>query len=215
MKRFGLTSFAFLISFILASCSSPFVTYLTTPSGGILFEEDFSDITRGWSQVIESHGIMNYDENGYRMWVNTPGYNYWSTAGLNFTDVLIEVDASRLSGPEENRFGLICRYQDAENYYFFIISSDGYFGIGKVINGETTLLGQEMMTHFPGIKPGEALNHLNASCVGEYLSLYINDQPVAMTKDTDLDSGDVGLLAGAFEKAGVDILFDNFIVYKP
>ena len=215
MTRIRLITFGVIFSFILTSCSSPLIAYLTTPSGGILFKEDFSDVSKGWSQVVESHGIMNYDENGYRMWVNTPGYNYWSTAGLNFSDVIMEVDASRLSGPEENRFGLICRYQDAENYYFFIISSDGYFGIGKVFNGETTLLGQEMMTHYSGILPGESLNHLKANCVGDNLSLYINDQPVAMTTDADFVGGDVGLMAGAFEKVGVDILFDNFIVYKP
>jgi len=215
MKMIRFIPLVLLISLVLTSCSSPLITNLITPSGGILFEDDFSDFSNGWSRVLEPHGLMNYDADGYRMWVNTPGYNYWSTAGQNFSDVNIEVDATRLSGPEENRFGIICRYKDAENYYFFIISSDGYFGIGKVFQGQTTLIGQDMMTRNAGILPGEALNHLQASCIGDNLFFYINGLPVAMTTDGDISEGDVGLITGAFETAGVDILFDNFIVKKP
>jgi len=33
--------------------------------------------------------------------------------------------------------------------------------------------------------------------------------------DDDFTSGDVGILAGSFDKPGSDIYFDNFVVYKP
>jgi hypothetical protein len=33
--------------------------------------------------------------------------------------------------------------------------------------------------------------------------------------DSTLTSGDVGLLASTYDEAGVDILFDNFIVTVP
>jgi hypothetical protein len=215
MKKLMRYPIILLITVLLAACSSPFITNLITPSGGILFQDDFSNYANGWSRVLESHGLMNYDNGGYRMWVNTPGYNYWSTAGQDFSDATIEVDATRVSGPEENRFGIICRYQDAQNYYFFIISSDGYMGIGKVFQGQTTLIGQDMMTRNTGILSGEVLNHLKASCIGNNLYFYINGMPAAMTTDDDIPNGDVGLITGAFDTAGVDIMFDNFVVYKP
>jgi hypothetical protein len=33
--------------------------------------------------------------------------------------------------------------------------------------------------------------------------------------DTSFTSGDVGLIAGTYEEAGTDVLFDNFVVTKP
>jgi hypothetical protein len=38
---------------------------------------------------------------------------------------------------------------------------------------------------------------------------------VATAQDTDLANGDVGVLAGAFDEAGVDVLFDHFVVIQP
>ena len=65
------------------------------------------------------------------------------------------------------------------------------------------------------IKKGNVTNRLRAGCVGSKLSLAINDEPLAEYDDTDFTSGDVGLVAGSFSDAGVDIHFDNFVVLKP
>ncbi|HKZ43913.1 MAG TPA: hypothetical protein VJZ78_02635, partial [Anaerolineales bacterium] len=69
MKMIRFIPLVLLISLVLTSCSSPLITNLITPSGGILFEDDFSDFSNGWSRVLEPHGLMNYDADGYRMWV--------------------------------------------------------------------------------------------------------------------------------------------------
>jgi hypothetical protein len=110
---------------------------------------------------------------------------------------------------------VICRYQDVDNYYFFIISSDGYMGIGKVVNGVTSLLGQEMMIYNPAILMGVAPNHLQAQCLGDTLTFFVNGLPAGIAVDPEFKSGDIGLVAGAFDEVGVDILFDNLIVTKP
>ena len=134
---------------------------------------------------------------------------------MRFQDVSIEVDAARIGGPDENRFGIICRYQDVNNYYFFVISSDGYYGIGKVSNGVHALLGQEMMVHTPAIQAGIAPNHLRAICMGNSLAFFVNQQPVGIASDDEFADGDIGLIAGSFNDLGVDILFDNILVVKP
>jgi len=206
-----------LIVFTLSilACSSPIIANLITRSGDVLYKDDFSDPNSGWIRLLDQKGFMDYYSSGFRIWVNTPGYNYWSTPGHQFNDMRIDVDAARIGGPDENRFGVICRYKDVYNYYFFVISSDGYLGIGKVVNGLTSLLGQDMMIYSPSILPGLSPNHLQAICEGETLTLFINGQPAGMAIDSDLSSGDVGLLAGAFTQTGVDILFDSFVVTKP
>lgn len=215
MKRLHiLASFVFL-AFLLAACQSPSFAEWTTEPGGLLFQDDFSTTDGSWIRVSSPEGAMDYYRSAFRVWVNLSDYDFWSTTGLNFSDVRLEVDAGRLSGPDENRYGLICRYQDAQNFYFFIVSSDGYYAVGKVHQGTRFLLGQEMMAYSPHINLGMSPNHLRADCIDDTLAFYVNQQPVALVYDADFISGDVGLLAGSFDQPGVDIIFDNFKVIKP
>ena len=132
---------------------------------------------------------------------------------MDLRDARIEVDVTKLNGPEENRAGIMCRYQNG-NYYFFIISNDGFYSIGKFIGGKTTLLGQSEMQASELIQ-ADTVNHLRADCIGDSLTFYINYNLIAGAKDTDLASGNVGLLAGSFTQPGVDVLFDHFVVMQP
>jgi hypothetical protein len=127
--------------------------------------------------------------------------------------VRVEADVFRLNGPDENRTGLMCRYQNGD-YYFFIISNDGYYGVGKYIGGQILLLGQTSMQPSEFIEK-DAVNHLRADCIGDTLTFYVNFNQVASVKDTDFANGDVGMLAGAFTEPGVDVLFDHFVVMQP
>ncbi|HPH95193.1 MAG TPA: hypothetical protein PKW33_03440 [Anaerolineaceae bacterium] len=183
--------------------------------GAVLFQDDFSNPSSGWATVKDTDQIMAYEAGGFRIWVNKPNFLYWSVPGLKFSDVRVEVDAKKMAGPEDNDYGIICRYVDQENYYGFLISSDGYYGIIKTKNGEQNVFGGEGMRFSDLIKTGDAVNRVRADCIGSTLALYINGQQVDMTQDEDFTVGDVGLLTGSFDTAGVDILFDNFVVKKP
>ena len=136
-----------------------------------------------------------------------------SLAQKNYGDVRIETDVLKLAGPDENRMGIMCRYQGG-NYYFFIISNDGYYAIGKFINAQTTLLGQTEMQPSTLIQPN-MISHLRADCIGNTLTFYVNFNQVATVQDSDLPSGDIGVLAGTFSQPGVDVSFDNFVVMQP
>ena len=156
---------------------------------------------------------MDYFEGGYRIFVQRPGLNFWSTPEKNYGDVRIEADVLKIGGPDENRMGLMCRYQ-AGDYYFFIISNDGYYAIGKFIGKQTLLLGQGEMQPSELIQPN-VVNHLRADCIGQTLTFYVNFTELALAQDSDLASGDVGLLAGTFSEPGVDVSFDHFVVMQP
>ena len=207
-----LASFLFLA--ILASCSPSSNPSLPAANPGeVLYQEEFEDNASGWDRIANDNGIMDYDGGGYRFLVSSPGYNLWTTPDRNFGDVRVEVDVFRLAGPDENRMGLICRYQNGD-YYFFIISNDGYYALGKYIGGQTLLLGQTEMQSSEFVQQG-AVNHLRADCNGDTLTFYVNFNQVASVQDTDFANGDVGLLAGAFNEPGVDVLFDHFMVLQP
>jgi hypothetical protein len=204
-----------LLIIFLTACQSAWVAELVTRSGQALYHDDFSDPSSGWSQTVSANGSLGYIDGVYRMVVQSAGYDLWAVSGQTYGDVQIEVDATRLAGPLSNRFGLICHYQDMDNFYFFIISSDGYYAIGKNKNGTVSLLGQKMMAYSAAIVPGNGLNHLRFDCIGNTLTGIVNDQSIASTSDADFSGGDAGLIAGAFDEGGVDVTFDNFMVIKP
>ncbi|CAG0983915.1 hypothetical protein ANAEL_01902 [Anaerolineales bacterium] len=183
-------------------------------SGSALFQDDFSQTTSGWRRFTTSEGTMDYNASGYRILVSALNTNFWSTPHKDFADVRMEVDAGKLGGPDANRIGLLCR-MTGDAYYFFLISSDGFYGIGVFAGGNGVLLGQSEMQSNDNIKIGMAVNHLRADCIGDTLTFYVNGFNVASVQDSTLKAGDVGLLAGTFDQPGVDIIFDNFVVLKP
>ena len=213
MKSASIISFLFLLFFLSACVPASVPVILSAKSGTLLYQEGFENNTTGWARISNEHGIEDYDSGGYRILVKEPKLNIWSTSKKNFGDVRVEADVIKLNGPDENRMGLLCRYQSG-NYYFFIISNDGYYVIGKFIGGMTLLLGQTEMQATDTIQTGK-MNHLRADCIGDTLTFYINFTQVATITDKDLATGDVGVLAGSFAQPGVDVLFDNFVVMQP
>jgi hypothetical protein len=206
---------ALFLIILLSACQSPWVAELVTRSGQPLYHDDFSDPASGWTGTVSPNGSLGYTDGSYRIQVQSPFYDLWAVSGQAYGDVQIEVDATRLAGPLSNRLGLICRFQDNANYYIFIISSDGYYAIGKIKNGAVSLLGQEMMASSTFIQQGDASNHLRFDCIGDTLKGAVNGQVIAITSDADFSEGDAGLLAGVFDESGVEVSFDNFVVYKP
>jgi hypothetical protein len=207
-----------LILFALATAGcqiSPAIGGEIVSSGGILFKDDFSDPNSGWMQGEDKFGKTEYSDGSFRIFVNSDVTGKISIPRLLFTDVIIEVDASKVAGPDNNDYGVICRYQDENNFYFFEISSDGYFSIGKYKDDQLMLIGMEQMQTSDFIRQGQATNRIRAACIGSSLSLSVNGHLLVEVEDGDYTVGDVGLLAGTFETPGVDILFDNFKVFKP
>ena len=213
MKKSHIPYLLFVL--ILASClpASPTEPVQTGAPGDVLYQENFANNTSGWDRVLNDGGIMDYDGGGYRILVRGEKMNFWSTPPGNFGDVRVEADVTKLNGPDENRAGLMCRYQNG-NHYFFIVSNDGFYAIGKFVDGQAILVGQEIMVPNAVIQT-EGMNHLRADCIGDTLTFYVNDTQVASTQDADLATGGVGVLAGSFEEPGVDVLFQNFVVIQP
>jgi hypothetical protein len=198
----------------LSQVSSLFGEY-PSDSGDLLFQDGFSDPSSGWDRITSEGGMTDYENGRYRIVVNSTNADYWSNPGLSFGDVLVDVDAGKNAGPDDNDFGILCRYQDTENFYFLIISSDGYYGIGIVQGGEQKLLEPPQMYQSDSIIPGNAANHLQATCQGSRLVLYVNGDFVAEASDDTFATGDVGLIVGSFDEPGVDIWFDNLMIRNP
>jgi hypothetical protein len=208
-----------IIPCLLAGCEGidPITRATSTPHapGEVLFEDDFSDVPSGWGTWNREGGLIAYEQGSLRILVNDVNYDYWSVAGKKFRDLGVGGDVTRKAGAGGNDFGLICRYQDKHNFYMFLVSSDGYYGIAKLKEDQHSLIGTKQLQYSENIKPDKTGHHLQASCVGDSLRLSVDGQALLEVHDSDFSHGDVGVLAGAYTKTGVDILFDNFKVKQP
>ncbi len=177
-----------------------------------LFAESFDDTARQMDRYSESTGSAGVTGGEFQLQVLEPNYMHWALVSQAFGDTVIEFQARKAAGPDDNLYGAICRYQDDLNFYFLVISSDGYYGIGSVIQGARSLIGSQEMLPSPSIQGGTGINHLKVVCAGSTLSLEVNGALLASVEDSTLAAGQVGLLAGAFTTTGVDVRFDNLLV---
>ena len=185
-------------------------------SGEILFQDDFTDPSSGWRVWDSPEASIHYQDGSLRFLINEAHYDYWSLAGQRFGDVILAAEVELADGPLNNDFGIICRYKDANNFYAFLISSDGYGGIVKMKDGLLQVLnGENGLEYGTMIQQGKASNQLRADCVGNRLTFFVNQEKFLEVEDSDFQVGDAGLIAGTYEHPGVDVRFLNFFAIRP
>lgn len=187
----------------------------------VLFQDDFSNPASGWDDVrVDDQANTYYFEDKYLFVIYTPDLYAWANPYLNFPgDVRVEVDASKSSGSQFDEYGPICRYtrnsDDTYSYYYFAIAIDGLGVIYKVDHDDKSLV----ITDPPAnrsdvIHAGDQVNRIRADCTADTLTLYVNGEPLVSAIDSSFTSGDVGLRVDS-ETGETEVIFDNFIVYKP
>lgn len=199
----------------LAACQSA----PTPRADGVLLQEDFSDPHSGWDRHTADDLTTDYVDGQYLVSIKPANLDAWGLAGLDLNDMQIQAEARRAAGPPDNAFGLLCRFTRSggrSNFYFFLISSDGYYAVGKVVQDKRTYLNPAGdFEPWPAVKPDPAVNVLAAACRGDQLTFTVNGQSAGPFSDTDLTHGDVGLTAGSFNTGGVQVAFDNVLVRQP
>jgi hypothetical protein len=135
-------------------------------------------------------------------------------------DVSIEVDAEKIAGTDYNFFGVSCRRTDS-GFYTLGISSIGEAYIGIYKDNWLNVLANPIYT-----KRYSSRIHIRGDCIGNTLTLYVNNIKMVTATDNSFSSGYVGVTASvqylenpSLKNYGgstdADILFDNFYVYKP
>jgi hypothetical protein len=210
--KHGLTILILIGLLVSSSCTA---FELPEETGIILFQDDFSSPNSGWDRHHSETYSADYEDGAYKIQVHQNEHEAWALPGFNFSDIIIEVTAKKIEGPENNVFGILCRYQDPRNFYFFLISSDGYAGIGTYHDGRRELLSGDSMLPFESILQGSKSNDLKVHCVEDRLVLEANGSLLFEVHSDTLEAGDVGLIAGSYGNSAVSVLFDDFFVRNP
>ncbi|MEA5079090.1 MAG: hypothetical protein VB013_11030 [Anaerolineaceae bacterium] len=210
---------AILSIFFLSSCQAinslqPVAT--AAPGGTVLFSDEFDDNANHWGTSNSATGAVSFVYEGLDIKVDQPNSLLWSVAGKKYADVKIDVDGVLLSGPSNDVFGAVCRFSDANHFYGFLISHDGYYGIFKMENGSLILADQDQgLKYSDVILQGGTVNHITATCQGDKLSLAVNGQLLSIVQDDSYASGQIGLIAGTYENGGSELFFDHLQVSQP
>jgi hypothetical protein len=185
----------------------------------VLFADDFSSEQEcGWVLYNRGGAVAAINEGVLQLSTSQVGSVWWTNPGQSFDDVVVRVDMQQVAGPNNNAYGVICRYQDEQNFYLFLISGDGYYAIGKYQSGSEQIIyltpdGQYQRSD--AINQGATSNSMEVRCVGSELSLAVNGIPLLTVSDPTFVVGDVGLAISTLEAGTAVVEFDNFRVTLP
>lgn len=199
-----------------AASLTPEFTFTASPTtvqlSGV-FEDDFEE-AEGWAKADQSTYGMGYSSGSYFIRVNmlTEDAPVYSVRSYYFDNLVAGVDVVKTEGPENAFFGVVCRFTDSKNYYRFVVGRDGYYNIGKRLQGTFVDLGS-------GSKPEsykkDAINQVRASCIGNVLALFLNGTKLLEVTDYSFTVGKIGLVVGTRNDKKTVIYFDNYAVAKP
>jgi len=181
---------------------------------GPIFVEDFEDSDGPWmlGDFEKTKAYIDYGWLTYEMKSGT--WTSWDVTGEVYAnDVSMQAYFSNDSGVTDNQQGFICRYQDEKNFYLISFGSDGFLRVGLLKNGNWEFLLDE---YGDSSKIDPSFNFVQASCIGNELSLYVGGNLVAQVTDPNytFGAGDVGLIVGTFDDPNVTISIDDFYVYS-
>ncbi|MBN1953447.1 MAG: hypothetical protein JW900_00215 [Anaerolineae bacterium] len=180
-----------------------------------LLEDRFGNPDSGWAVESQEMFDQGYQEGEYFIEVYEPQWFVWSRSHHRLTDVVIDVEARPVSGAANGHFGLICRYQSPDSFYYFAVADAGYYGILRVQDGEAQALTGEGLLQSSGVRPTGDRYVIRAVCQGDRLTLYVDGQQVASVIDGSLRRGDVGLGVGTGTGGAIRVHFDDLRVVAP
>lgn len=227
----GLISLLTLAMFSLEPISLAQVTSHVNNTTMQLYGDNFSTSKNSGFYSYTYQKENGYFENGkYRFTVNQT--NDWArlVVGNDYSDIILEVEATQVSGPSDNAYGIIMRAKNSSTGYFFLISGDGYYTIIKSVNDTYTSIksvddtssfgGQKLSYVIPwkkssAIHTGNATNLIRVVSDGDKFSFYVNKKPIGNYTDDSFGKGMIGLMAGTNYgfRGAVTIDFDNLTVW--
>lgn len=186
-------------------------TITANPVEVILFSDDFTDPQTGWPNDQFALGGYRYSQDGYHILVDEAGQAFWATTTREDDNVSIHVNVKPAEQGANGYYGLLCRYQGNQGFYYFVIQNNGSYAIGKYQNSGF----QHEWKQSAAIRQGSQTNLLRADCTGSTLRFYANNTFLDEVTDAEFSSGSSGMIAAALDTRGVDIVFNNFLITAP
>jgi len=179
--------------------------------------DNFEEITGDWTETQQSNFNLTQGDSRFTIEIFKENFTAWSLYdNLVFEDATILTSAMRAS-EGEGAYGIVFRYQDVNNFYYFRLDYDGNFEIGKRVEGE--FIPVSGPTRSEKILQYGEYNNLGLIVAGEIFHAYINSEEVATVIDNTFDKGQLGMMASTsarttnfkaeFEQFSIDVEDDS------
>jgi hypothetical protein len=174
------------------------------------FFDDFSSDSLGWPRYDDGKTILAYEEGEYSLQIAEPDYWDWVYFPDYFYPVEFRFDVRGPAGSQDGTFGILCHYQDVDNYYYIEFDlDDASFIIAEYFQGEEVLL-SEPGTNDPvwqstgAFGPHSTPNRIGVSCTLDMIRLTINDEFVDLVQVQQPfeQQGEVAFFVYSFPDAG-------------
>jgi pSer/pThr/pTyr-binding forkhead associated (FHA) protein len=179
----------------------------------LVYEDDFSNPSSGWDDAFDRYTTKQYGNNKYYIEVTTSNLVAWGLANRSVSDFRLDVDAAQETGPNNNGYGILFRFQDRDNYYRFDISGDGFFLLSKFHAGEWVTL--VPWTASSAVNVGQSANRLTVEALGSQIRVYANDTLLAEVEDNTFSQGNFGFFASTFSDPNLTVSFDDIQLWTP
>ncbi len=191
----------------------PVNTAAANTTGALIFEDLF-DTAGPWavgdtadSNIAVSGGALTYIQ-------KTPGTFSYRIIGRQGGDFRAEVSTALPTGcGSGDKFGLMFRILDANNYYVIQVDCEGRYRLMRLVGGAgTALIDWSQST---AIKRGvNAANTLRVETKGSSLTVFINGERLGTASDSIFASGRFGLWVGSNVTKNFTAVFDDLRVYQ-
>ena len=180
---------------------------------GEILRDDFSDPHSGWPNMAATRS----QDLGFAVYQHGGGYQLTPVQDNVFGFIAaprqakggnVQIDANLFlyAGVGAGAGGVACRYQDPRNFYAFVFRGDGQMLIGRLQDGELTILAQGAVKQ---VMAGAVDSDLQVSCDGDRLS-FSADGGRLSARDSAFTDGDSGLIVIGEKMAGTSAVFSRF-----
>ncbi len=182
----------------------------------MLLKDDFSDSNSGWGTGTDASSSVEYAAGGLHMAIFKANYFTWSNPDTEkYSNVHMEVTAKNESGKTRSGYGLMCNQQTTDSsYYYFAITPDGQYVIGKSQTGKEDLfLTNKNEWASSDLIPQDAASYrIGADCGPGNLVLYVNGKQVDSASDTAYTEGGVGVFLWSGDNPTGAVTYDDFVM---
>jgi len=184
------------------------------------FSDDFSNLIYEWANEQDDISSWGIEDGHYTLHLFEPDYTAWAYLPTNFTPKSIGFEALVPPGYDQGAYGVLCYYQDEENFHFVSIDPlNKVYSIGYVQNDEYVTLMENMWMPSTALNDSPyAVNTVLVACDPDMITLFINNELEAQAELSSWSSGDMAISGETWEDTpseGFKVQFDNLYAFIP
>ncbi len=183
------------------------------------FADNFSSDRYDWADVQDDIRVWGVQDGHYVLHLFEPDYVIWAYLPIDFVPAGVGFDAQVQPGFDEGGYGVICHYQDENNYHYVSVDpQNSEYSIGRVRNDEYEMLMEDWW--MPAIylnSATHAVNTIRVLCDPQQISLYINGQLEAKVAIDPATPGRTAIFGETWEDMppdGFKVFIDNLYAFE-